>query len=558
VKERTRGENRTNATGQTRSPLSGQPPWWLIVLTAALALADRLVLLTHEPKLVVAANTWEPLVLGVALGFVALRLFVGRPSSAWTAYAWSLLSLMAFFCVGPLIYAWGGPEAVKYALSFLPLNERDLLRTNLLTALGMLSYFLGVRLVSFWQGPRLGEGTFRFTTRPRLLALAVTFLVIGAVLNIAVMYPYDLQLSNRIYPGVLINLGDTYLLGLTILVYLVAKGDKRLLVPLALLWLPQLFVTLVSFNKGQLLLSILIPALGAYLARPRFGRLALTAVLVVMGLFFGERFALWGRIEYDRIHPQPHRLLTALIARGTLAADYFAISSGVLKISSAQKPVRLLPHLHLEKPKKVKISSVQKPMRLLPHFHLEKPKKVLPYPGYALAWGRLNYAAEEWFAMNLYDHGRPGHTLKPALYIFIPRLLWPQKPDITEEGNRFYALATHGGKGTSLGLGIFGEGYWNGGWSGVVGLSFLTGIILGIMSILSTKWIEEGAFQYLPSILIGVLAGQGSLVGLFVTFVMGPAGFFAAYAVLSAVTVYGLTFSRRTLEKFSFPLKQHD
>jgi hypothetical protein len=535
VKERTRGENRTNATGQTRSPLSGQPPWWLIVLTAALALADRLVLLTHEPKLVVAANTWEPLVLGVALGFVALRLFVGRPSSAWTAYAWSLLSLMAFFCVGPLIYTWGGPGAVKYALSFLPLNERDLLRTNLLTALGMLSYFLGVRLVSFWQGPRLGEGTFRFTTRPRLLALAVTFLVIGAVLNIAVMYPYDLQLSNRIYPGVLINFGDMYLLGLMILVYLVAKGDKRLLVPLALLWLPQLFVTLVSFDKYPLLLSILIPALGAYLARPRFGRLALTAVLVVLGLFFGERFALWGRIEYDRIHPQPHRLLTALIARGTLAADYFAISSGVLKISSAQKPVRLLPHLHLE-----------------------KPKKVLPYPGYALAWGRLNYAAEEWFAMNLYDHGRPGHTLKPALYIFIPRLLWPQKPDITEAGNRFYALATHGGKGTSLGLGIFGEGYWNGGWSGVVGLSFLTGIILGIMSILSTKWIEEGAFQYLPSILIGVLAGQGSLVGLFVTFVMGPAGFFAAYAVLSAVTVYGLTFSRRTLEKFSFPLKQHD
>jgi hypothetical protein len=535
VKERTRGENRTNATGQTRSPLSGQPPWWLIVLTAALALADRLVLLTHEPKLVVAANTWEPLVLGVALGFVALRLFVGRPSSAWTAYAWSLLSLMAFFCVGPLIYTWGGPGAVKYALSFLPLNERDLLQTNLLTALGMLSYFLGVRLVSFWQGPRLGEGTFRFTTRPRLLALAVTFLVIGAVLNIAVMYPYDLQLSNRIYPGVLINLGDTYLLGLTILVYLVAKGDKRLLVPLALLWLPQLFVTLVSFDKYPLLLSILIPALGAYLARPRFGRLALTAVLVVLGLFFGERFALWGRIEYDRIHPQPHRLLTALIARGTLAADYFAISSGVLKISSAQKPVRLLPHLHLE-----------------------KPKKVLPYPGYALAWGRLNYAAEEWFAMNLYDHGRPGHTLKPALYIFIPRLLWPQKPDITEAGNRFYALATHGGKGTSLGLGIFGEGYWNQGWPGVVGLSFLTGIILGLLSILSAKWIEERAFQYLPSILIGILAGQGSLTGLFVTSVMGPAGFFAAYAVLSAVTVYGLTFSRRTLEKFSFPLKQHD
>jgi hypothetical protein len=213
MKGKTRVEDRTDTTGRTHAPLSGQPPWWLIVLTAALALADRLVLLTHEPKLVVAANTWEPLVLGVALGFVALRLFVGRPSSAWTAYAWSLLSLMAFFCVGPLIYTWGGPGAVKYALSFLPLNERDLLQTNLLTALGMLSYFLGVRLVSFWQGPRLGEGTFRFTTRPRLLALAVTFLVIGAVLNIAVMYPYDLQLSNRIYPGVLINLGDTYLLG---------------------------------------------------------------------------------------------------------------------------------------------------------------------------------------------------------------------------------------------------------------------------------------------------------------------------------------------------------
>ena len=45
-------------------------------------------------------------------------------------------------------------------------------------------------------------------------------------------------------------------------------------------------------------------------------------------------------------------------------------------------------------------------------------------------WDRLSYAKYQGYAIEAYDMGYPGETFKQFKYIFIPRLIYPDKPNL--------------------------------------------------------------------------------------------------------------------------------
>lgn len=75
-----------------------------------------------------------------------------------------------------------------------------------------------------------------------------------------------------------------------------------------------------------------------------------------------------------------------------------------------------------------------------------------------------------------------GHTLAPVLTTFIPRILWPTKPDVqTGRVMNLAFLVAPDQPGTYISPSHLGEFYWNYGWPGAVVGMLLVGLLFGFV-----------------------------------------------------------------------------
>ena len=91
-----------------------------------------------------------------------------------------------------------------------------------------------------------------------------------------------------------------------------------------------------------------------------------------------------------------------------------------------------------------------------------------------------------------------GHTLVPLLGVFIPRLIWPAKPDVATGRvmNREFNVSDQ--EETYISPSHLGELYWNFGWPGaVVGMSVI-GVLLGYLG----RWCDLSHATNLTRILV--------------------------------------------------------
>ncbi|MHB1543532.1 MAG: hypothetical protein ACYCS1_05650 [Gammaproteobacteria bacterium] len=402
----------------------------------------------------------------------------------WTPYAWFMAFIVLFCSLGPLLYPLAGNNTVRFVNSIITVNAHELLRTNLLNAVGITALLLGfltLGKVGDWLEP---QRTHRPVRSINLKRIAWVFLVVGGVLRFLVILPYAYGLDHFVVPGVIVSLSDLFLFGLMIMAFLVAKGDRSLRIPFYTLWLIQIATSFLTFSKESLILSVVLPVVGAYFGNRKLARLIAWAFVITLIYFSLESFIGYAR---QQIEIQSGNTGSAtLTQRVRIAQDWF--SQGNTQHEQG-------------------LSAAE------------------------IGWARLDYAPVQAFAMTSYDEGYPGNTLRYATIIFIPRLIWPQKPIITNMGVQFNELVT-GSRGSNLGLGIFGEGYWDDGWVGVLGLSFMTGMIFAVLGRFTSDWMRNEAFEYLPSVFLTILMGTLGMTTLFVPAVMGTAGMFVVYAGL--------------------------
>lgn len=81
-------------------------------------------------------------------------------------------------------------------------------------------------------------------------------------------------------------------------------------------------------------------------------------------------------------------------------------------------------------------------------------------------WDRLSYVKYQAYAVEAYDQNYSGETLQNFKYIFIPRILYPEKPNLNPgaDYNSLVQKSFYEKSPNSTGPGIFVEAYWNGGW----------------------------------------------------------------------------------------------
>jgi hypothetical protein len=134
-------------------------------------------------------------------------------------------------------------------------------------------------------------------------------------------------------------------------------------------------------------------------------------------------------------------------------------------------------------------------------------------------WTRLSYANAQAHAMDAHDRGHGVDTYAYALATLVPRALWPEKPRLTDLGRDQYERVT-GQRGASLGIGVHGEAYYNGGWWLVIGVGFAVGALLAVLGRLVEGAMRRGCWEVLPSALLVLRMGV-RIDGWFVTDFLG-------------------------------------
>jgi hypothetical protein len=154
---------------------------------------------------------------------------------------------------------------------------------------------------------------------------------------------------------------------------------------------------------------------------------------------------------------------------------------------------------------------------------------------------RFSYVNAATMVVAWHDLGRPGSTFENALAVFVPRLLWPDKPDISAGGRELYTEAT-GTVGTSISPGLPAEAYWNFGWWGIALLMLPLGVVLALLAHASTRIMAQERWLYLPVVLISIQVGT-RVDGLYVIDYIGtPFTIGVMYILLRGLEI--LLFSR--------------
>jgi hypothetical protein len=147
---------------------------------------------------------------------------------------------------------------------------------------------------------------------------------------------------------------------------------------------------------------------------------------------------------------------------------------------------------------------------------------------------RLDYVMPASFVMAQYDQGMASDRLASSAFIFIPRIIWPDKPSTSTSGFEVnYALGYQGVN--QIGTTIFADLYWAIGWYGLALLA-LFGAYVGAVSLLCESILRRGDWVLLPFTFASMRLGL-NIDNDFTAGIMAPAvinlALFAGLRVLS-------------------------
>jgi hypothetical protein len=400
-------------------------------------------------------NFTGPLYVLIICALTAYQLIRRNPTLIWTPFPWFLLASAAYFGFGPLLHIFGNAETIAYVNGFWQVDNYDIYRTNLLNIIGIL-------IVTFFYW---SIGFIKLTSFQRLLStsgkmnivlLTLVILTIGMFVKYFLALPYEFGMVNYILPGFIFQVAKLVDLGIFLVSFLAfRKGNiwKYILIILLVIELP---VDLMKLEKSSFLLTLLMAVLGCYLAQRRITILIYGSLLTI--------------IAYSLISP--------IVSSGRIVAQ--------------------------SRPSETLYETLSRRYEILTSEDLlEKRKEENEIQG---SWSRLCYTNVQAATMYLYDSGFPGHNYSMILWTLVPRILYPDKPNMSAPGTELTS-AIVGSDTSSTGATVFGDAYYNGGWIMVVIACAGVGVILAVVTRFGLLIMQNSAFVFLPCIFTGIYMG---------------------------------------------------
>lgn len=465
------------------------PPVWEIAAMASIAagLASAGVLVGEAAYPVL--NVCGPFAILAVLAVGAFKLGWGRGNAIWTSLFWFRVSTATYFGFGSMV-----PDLVNEASRlhidalYRPLPEEHH-KLNVIVALSVTLVLLTARTVLQLWPPR-SEPRSDPEQSTRLFLLAAVFAVIGYSVRFFVIIPVTIGIyQDTTLPGAVMTLGVLAPVSLYMLTVYAVQHRKAMLPVVFALLASDILVGIVLFNKSHAVVSVLMFTLGWLSKNVTLTRLAATA-LAVLGIFYTlPPITDFGRIEISRRY-------------GPLAA-----------VSLSERLEIILDYSRL-----VEVDPFEENVQS--------------------AIVRFSYVNAATRAISWHDGGEPGNSLDNIFYVFIPRLIWPDKPEITRIGIEF-SIKAMGNPNTSTAPGIFPDVYWALGWPGVPLLMIPVGIIFSLTSKYALWVLDNSLWQFFPAVLYCMIMGL-RMDGFYVVDVAGPLPFVLALHGVGKVTELGL------------------
>jgi hypothetical protein len=391
------------------------------------------------------------------LGAAATSIAVS-PVRIWFPITWFLLTAAAYYGFGPLIYYFGTAESIEFSDAYSYVGNGELYRANLLNLAGIASV-MGMYLVldeylTRGRSDQIAIDYYRKDIQLVLWRVTVIFVLIGIPVKFLLVLPRALGLLDVVLPGSVEYFAVLSTLALVPLFILYRSNKAKYALPFYALLFIEGGSAFVTLSKLAILKVGIALVLAAVLTGTRFKR------LVIVGLIGALLYAV---------------VLTPLI---TLSRVAYGVK-GLTSLSDTQSALEDFAR-----------SGRGDAADLL--------------PGVQSWWCRLNYANAQSFAMTAYDQGLPGDTFALALYVFVPRILYPEKPIMTP-GVEFNVLVD-GNPDSQSAPGMFAEAYWNGGWP-LAGLTFLfMGAFYWAWEIYAKRKLAFLRLAYMPVIWLGIFS----------------------------------------------------
>ena len=426
----------------------------VVAATSGLSLLYGAVYVQFGQDLSIFINQIGPILLFIACGWAAYDLVRRSSFSLWSPVPWFLVASAAYYGYGPLVFHFATPESVDYITSDFPVDERWLLRTNLLNAIGIGIVCTMVAIVMVvwpYRQERSGDGVQEITE-----SIMWVFLVLGGTVKYLFTLPNALGLLSWVLPGSIQHLSSLVNAAIVLLLVLIHQGKTKYRPLLYLVIGSEFIVGLMTFSKTEVIMTILGILLGRYLCKPNLRS------MIASGLIMAAVYAL---------------VLSPFVSFARLASG----GLGVSDVNDLQTTVE-------------------------EYDRVGKDALATLNPGVQGWWTRLCYTPVQAFVMDSYDAGGGGETFALVQYVFLPRFLSEDKPIMTP-GRELTKLLTGDDTLGHTGVGVFGEAYWNGGWPMVIGACTYLGILFGLVGRFSTAMVSNGQYVYIPLILLGITAG---------------------------------------------------
>jgi hypothetical protein len=403
------------------------------------------------------ANVTAGISVIAIMGLGCRALLRSEPMAIWSPLFWFRVAYAAYYGLGALVPYVANDATLVAMQSLYRFSDEDVLKMNLINVVALICILIGTRIVALHLRARDGAPP-PSTPTDTLQLFMLIFLLAGGFTRYAILLPVAFGFSEGIVPSIVGIMGRAYSAGLMLLIIVALRRGRFLLMIAAVLVLIELAVGVLSFNKSDVLITILCVLLAFYHHRPSLVRLGVGAGIAIAVFVILAPLVGYGR---DRtIELGGGRQVATLEDRLNIVSSY----------------------LEGDAEKRLGESEVQG------------------------ALARFSYVNAATMVIAWHDVGRPGTSLEHALTALVPRLLWPDKPSMTEVGGDLYTAAT-GNIGTSISAGLPAEAYWNLGWWGILLLMPSFGVVLALLAHAATSIMAQERWLFLPVVLMGVQVG---------------------------------------------------
>lgn len=402
-------------------------------------------------------NRLGPILLAIGFVWIAASLIRACPAILLTSLPWSIACAAMYYGIGPLILCYGTDASIA-SYTYLAISESELLRTNILNISFLLLYFSFYGI--FLSRTLVSKDQLCANLSHKSSALVVVWCcgLLGLPIRILLCMPYELGLFNFPLPGAVFQLGNLVTICLLPLWYLIGRGNRNVLPIGVAILLVELFFGFLVFSKSSVVIAILFMLLGFNIGRKDVIAASFGICLILIVYYLVAPIITVCREQRNTVgYIERKSLYEEILLRSAISYDVLTDSSQV-------------------RTRRVEIDMQE-------------------------GWLRLNYSNSQAWVMNKYDQGEPINSYKDALWVVAPRLIFPDKPNMTERGVDLNEMI-HGRRTSSMAVGIAAEAYGYGGVFGVLCVSLLVALIMVFVDKEYSMWSQNWLFLPVQVIII--------------------------------------------------------